>query len=437
MFAMIRSVRSSSSRLLDVLNPQRGRTFAPRYEAAFDNGRTRFDNGGNGTIDALSHNFILSKRKISSSAYRGASVFSGWKSNNDWHHPDFLSDTTLKEKEAWLEAMLAAEWKAVDVEAYIFVLNALADAEIEDAGAPRRAERWMKRLKDHHTLYPTAECYQHVIQAWANSSKEQVVVIVNRAERWLNDLIAESKAHPERIQPTIECFNAFLDACTRGRSGSNKRNQHIVHQNAQKADALLRHLHSHHHHMGDHTHPIPNTDTFNFVLRGWTRCIRDDFGATKVLSLLRLMESYQRSNPLNPEVRPDTKSYTMAMQALVGVAKIKARRCAKGRVFNEDISKNGISELKEAEAILNYMHELHNAGVEGVVPSTVPYNVLITGWASLANFKHNNSPFTAEEILRTMLSHKDKGLVEASPDRLSFEKVSFGYDPLYCSIYSC
>ena len=117
MFAMIRSVRSSSSRLLDVLNPQRGRTFAPRYEAAFDNERTRFDNGGNGTIDALSHNFILSKRKISSSAYRGASVFSGWKSNNDWHHPDFLSDTTLKEKEAWLEAMLATEWKAVDVEA--------------------------------------------------------------------------------------------------------------------------------------------------------------------------------------------------------------------------------------------------------------------------------------------------------------------------------
>jgi hypothetical protein len=389
---------------------------------------------GNGPLHIIANKhsfsskpFETTTRKVPtiSIAYRNASVFSGW-GNKEWHHSDFLPDATVREKEAWLESMLAqsnSNYIAVDVEAYLVVLNALASPETPDAGAPRRAERWMNRLRDHSVLHPTAECYQAVIQTWANSNKEQVLVIINRAERWINDLVAESESHPHRIQPTIECYNAFLDACTRGRSGNNKRNHTIVTRNAQKAEAILRRLHSNYHHMGGEADVIPNTDTFNFVIRGWTRCKQDDLISMRVLSLLRLMESYQRSNPLNPEVRPDSKSYTMAMDALVSVAKIKARRCIQEGGFNQDPSLNGIDELNEAQAVLTYMHNLHEAGVEGVVPHKVPYNVLITGWASLAGFKHHEATFKAEEILRTMLSHKDNGFTDATPDRISFEKV--------------
>lgn len=356
---------------------------------------------------------------------RSSSVFSSWD-DKEWHQEDFMHDSSLKQKEAWLENMLRSHGNVCDVKAFLVVLRALASPDVQDAGAPRRAERWMNRLQNQQNLQPTAECYQAAIQAWANSRNENILVVVNRSERWLNDLIAATDASPESIQPTIGCFNAFLDACTRGRPGKNKKNQSIVEKNAIKAEAILRQLHSHYHHFGQETKVIPNTDTFNFVIRGWTRCKHNEIMAQKVLALLRLMEAYQRENPMdhsNVLPKPNTKSYAMTMDALVSVAKLKARRCHKEKRSMKDPAKNGVQDLEEAQAILAYMHDLYDAGVKDVVPHRIPYNILITGWASLAAFGHQDAPFKAEEIMRTMLAQKDKGFIEAAPDRISFEKI--------------
>jgi len=353
-----------------------------------------------------------------------ASVFSGRWEDKEWHQKDFLKDVTVKEKESWLDSMLKDKFQEVDVQAFLIILQALATPDIDDTGAPRRAEHWMARLKSHPSLHPTPECYQAAIQAWANSNKENILVVVNRSERWLNELIAESENAPERIRPTIECYNAFLDALTRGRSGSNKRNQTIVQSNASKAEGILRRLHSEFHHFGEAATVIPNTDTFNFVIRGWTRCKHDTIIAKKVLALLRLMEAYQRENPTSSRVLPDTRSYSMAIDAFGSVAKMKARECYESDGgFSNDPSVNGISELEEAQSILTYMHDLQDAGVKGVVPHAIPYNILITGWASIAGYGHEDAPFRAEAILRTMLSHKDNGFADRAPDRISFEKV--------------
>lgn len=352
-----------------------------------------------------------------------ASVFSGRWDDKEWHQNDFLKDATVKEKESWLQSMLESHSKELDVQAFLIVLQALAIPHIDDAGAPRRAEHWMARLKGHSSISSTPECYQAAIQAWANSKNENILVVVNRSERWLNELIAESETAPERIRPTIECYNAFLDALTRGRSGSNKRNQTIVQSNASKAEGILRRLHSEFHHFGEAAPVIPNTETFNFVIRGWTRCKHDNSIAKKVLALLRLMEAYQRENPTSSRVLPDTRSYSMSIDALGSVAKMKARRCYEVEGFIDDPSVNGISELEEAQSILTYMHDLQDAGVKGVVPHAIPYNILITGWASIAGFGHEDAPFKAEAILRTMLSHQDNGFADRAPDRISFEKV--------------
>lgn len=359
-----------------------------------------------------------------------ASVFSGGWNDKEWHQEDFLKNATIKEKEVWLQSMLKSHPKDVDVQAFLVVLQALATPDIGDAGAPRRAEHWMTRLKNHQAIIPTPQCYQAVIQAWANSNKENILVVVNRSERWLNELIAESEASPKQIRPTIECYNAFLDALTRGRSGSNKRNQTIIQSNASKAEGILRRLHSEFHHLGEAATAIPNTESFNFVIRGWTRCKHNTVIHTKVLALLRLMEAYQRENPKSSRVLPDTRSYSMAIDALGSVAKMKARRSYEDDGFIDDPSVNGISELEEAQAVLSYMHDLQDAGIEGVVPHTVPYNILITGWAAIAGYGHDNAPFKAEEILRTMLSHKDNGFPDRSPDRISYEKVRQPFYPL-------
>jgi hypothetical protein len=202
----------------------------------------------------------------------------------------------------------------------------------------------------------------------------------------------------------------------------------------------------------------PTTDTFNYVIRGWTRCKHERNVDKKVLGILRLMEGYQRENPsaflLDAEApRPNTKSYAMAMDALITEAKLKARRhcnyqiqrrkrhqdnaMAPDRSSEEDTSKNGVDEMNEAAAIIKYMHALHDAGVEGVVPNRVPYNILITGWAALASFnkhRYDQAPtttsgdnqgeeFKAETILRTMMSHRDSGFLDAAPDVISYERV--------------
>ncbi len=371
---------------------------------------------------AMRHRRCISTTKLLDSS----AVFIGW-TPLEWHKDTFLSTTTIDEKEAWLEALLKSGDKSVDNEAFMVVLNALSTSD--DARAPRKAEQWILRLRNHPQVQPTTAAYVAVIRTWANASKEQPIVVVNRAERWLNELVGMSEAHPglECLRPTIELYNAYLDACTRGRPGKNKHNRFYVEKNAIQADALARRLHSKFHHEGESAQVIPTTDTLNYVLRGWTRCLYHEVALEKVQGILRLMESHQRNNPVHSTMRPNTKSYTLAMDAFVRMAKMKARRSIEAGRFSSDTTINGIEEMNEAEAILKYMQDLHNAGVEGVVPHRVSYNLLISGWAGLAGFSHLDAPFRAEEILRTMFTHQDNGFMETAPDRISFEKVMLAW----------
>mmetsp|Transcript_5179 Transcript_5179/g.11487 ORF Transcript_5179/g.11487 Transcript_5179/m.11487 type:complete len:787 (+) Transcript_5179:256-2616(+) len=472
----------------------------------------------------------------SSIAIRHSSVFSRFmtehndntlksnvnKRNKEWHCPSFMSGSNIAEKEAWLESLLATtntgnitnttstmnhrhqrgtlDDSPIDIEAFLVVLKALASADaVEDAGSARRGDMWMNRLLNLNArhLQPTSECYQYVIQAWANSNKEQAIVIRNRSQRWFNELVGKSgddllsstilSTHDNtrtrqdflKVEPTIECFNAFLDGLSRGRQGKSKREREILLENATMGESILRRLHSLYTHRskqeGDNKNKTsravrafechsenaviirPNTDTFNYVIRGWTRCKHEAFMHEKVLAILRLMETYQRENPAafiidRDAPRPNTKSYAMAMDALITEAKRKARnynhrRQRRGKITNfedgnqeeiENTHLNGIDEINEAASILKYLHDLHDAGVEGVVPHRVPYNILITGWAALASISqdkyyhkipndNHGEEFKAEEILRAMISHRENGFLEASPDVVSYEKVMLAW----------
>ena len=165
---MIRCVKSASPRLLGAWNRNRCRFSS---SSSFPN---RFHHHNTLNSFPRTPRIKCDKNRLhtwrpalkGAVCVRHASVFSGW--NKEWHHPDFLRGMSVRDKEAWLESMLKSNSKAVDIEAYLVVLNALADSELQDPEAPRRAERWMSRLRRDHLLYPTAECYQAVIQAWAN-----------------------------------------------------------------------------------------------------------------------------------------------------------------------------------------------------------------------------------------------------------------------------
>lgn len=355
-------------------------------------------------------------------------AFTGWTAQ-EWHQDTFLAGASVSEKEVWLDALVRSRDKSIDIEALLFVINALCESR--DVAAARRAEQWIRRWEeDCPSVEPTTAVYEAVIRTWANMDKETPAVVVNRAERWLNELLARHEEHPESesLRPTIELYNAFLDACTRGRSGTNKRNKWTIHKHAKRADTLLRKLHSNNYHQLGATRLAPNTDSFNFVLRGWSRCPEDDGAISRIMGLLRLMEAYQRDNPKGSSIRPNTQSYCLVMDSLIRVARTKARYCVEnGDGYESKSHLNGIVEMNEAEAILKYMHDLHKAGIEGVVPHRVPYNIILTGWAGLAQWQHCNAAFRAEEILRRMLAHRENDFAEASPDRISYEKVMMAW----------
>ena len=443
----------------------------------------------------------------------------------------------------------------VDAEAFLVVLKSLTGTTDTSSSSsrnnndksspsnPRRAEYWMKRMNDYG-IQPTPECYQCVIEAWANSSNnEEPLVVVNRSERWLNEmsdpLSSFSSGRPgsgngssdddddddddtstrrrrRRPMPTIGCYNAFLDACTRGRQMKSKHSKQILVDNSLKAESILRKLVSlSFHHMVLPATLHPTTTTFNYVIRGISRCKDDETIADRILALVRMMEGFQklhvqqhqqqqhRRHRFDPPC-PDTKTYAMAMDALISVGRMKARdhhkRTMKYGGYNNPSSNNnsssaqhvdfdgpeydgdydfytndvdehgneikisdddnagsnnhnnGLKEMEDAAAILQYMHDLYDAEIPNVVPNRVPYNILITGWAGLASFgvggsaskkvkrssssrsssSYNNitnefgnemessqeydavtwycnsAPFKAEEILRTMMSHGDE-----------------------------
>ena len=75
------------------------------------------------------------------------------------HHPG-----ALKQKEVWLENMLRSHGNVCDVKAFLVVLRALASPDVQDAGAPRRAERWMNRLQNQQLSKDVPEIVRDTIE---------------------------------------------------------------------------------------------------------------------------------------------------------------------------------------------------------------------------------------------------------------------------------
>eukprot|EP00814_Leptocylindrus_danicus_P013369 CAMPEP_0116004138 /NCGR_PEP_ID=MMETSP0321-20121206/434_1 /TAXON_ID=163516 /ORGANISM="Leptocylindrus danicus var. danicus, Strain B650" /LENGTH=400 /DNA_ID=CAMNT_0003472403 /DNA_START=1 /DNA_END=1205 /DNA_ORIENTATION=- len=106
-------------------------------------------------------------------------------------------------------------------------------------------------------------------------------------------------------------------------------------------------------------------------------------------------------------VRPNTVSYTIAMNAFSTSA-----------AFNNDI----LHDVRKVESILNYMHDLHNAGVSDVVPDTQAHNSLISAWAKISN-EVNDSPLKAEAAFRRMIELEEEGHPHVAVDRISYNTV--------------
>lgn len=296
------------------------------------------------------------------------------------------SPENIVENEAWLLKHLEKA-KSDD---YFRVLQQLAVSKLPDA--PLRAERWLMQLEQSHT--PTPDCYECVIRAWAAASHEDPARVVIRAERWLW----------KQTNPNTACFNAFLDACSLGRG--LKTNRKLVRNHAIKAQETLLYM---------LRRNVPCTvDTFNFVIRAWTRCRSSPDVVERVMEILNLFEIYQRS--VDSSVMPNSRSYAMVLDAVAVKIKVKVNklRSNPNDHSHSDPSENGLEEIKMIEGFLREPNDLYqNANC---------YNTLIQAWANAAPV-HSDAPFQAEQVLQRLVTLQDGTSHEKRVDAVSYQLV--------------
>ena len=337
-----------------------------------------------------------------------------------------MEDATIEEKEKWLNSLIQNNDERLDTHAYLVVLKDLAKSN--QSGSPHRAEDWMRKLEaaaaTHPKLQPTVECYNNVIQSWANSGDDASISVV-RAERWLSKLGNNANT---------ESYNAFLDSCSRGRGG--RRSYATAQKRAIQAKETLDYMIRQYKELGSDSPVIPNTESFNHVIRALTRCRHDPTVAHQVMIILKQMTEYQKKDPENSPIKPNTKSYTMTLDAFSITARRKASNCLdrlkKGSDEDfQDATTNGLQEIQTMQDLLAYMHKLHESGgLDYAMPNTVTYNVLISAWARVSGPIHPNAPLEAEKVLRKMIALREDFHFAVAPDVGSYTKVILAWTNL-------
>jgi len=344
-----------------------------------------------------------------------------------------MADASPESKEKWLEDLLASDQASRDVDAEAYLIPIEGWAKSRHKAAARRAEDLLIRLERHFVesgenecLRPRVEHYNEVIGAWAGSQEDVSIV---RAERWLNKLRSD-----DIVRPNTESYNRFLDACSKGRG---KRND-VLENNAMKAEQVLKEMITLQEGSEDNA-VAPNTESFNYVIRAWTRCRQDIAMAEKVMEMLRLMELYQRTGD-GGDVKANTISYCMAIDAHGTVAGLKSLQSFRalqkkrnrhksdgldgGAITSDDNTADCAAEdLEKAASILAYMHDLADAGDIHVSPTTDAYNTYIGAYARTANEFNAKAPLAAEGVLRKMIAFRDEGLLHIQPDQRSYIQV--------------
>lgn len=157
----------------------------------------------------------------------------------------------------------------------------------------------------------------------------------------------------------------------------------------------------------------PDTDSFNYVIRAWTRCRKSADVADLTMAALQYMETYQRE--LDSSVQPNIKSYGLVLDSLSCRVAIKAKLCKD----KTDDQHNGHDDLELMENVIQVMHKRGG----DLYPSTYIYNIFITAWGHLARIHPRKAPHAAERLLQQMIRFADQGYDQLRPDARSYMLV--------------
>jgi hypothetical protein len=298
-------------------------------------------------------------------------------------------------------------------------------------------------------LQPSVECYNSIIETWGN---DKDLISVVRSRRWLSKLEDEAKKTKissilhSPVGPNSRSYDLYLHSCSRGMG----KNAKLHKERAEEAEEIL------HRRLSPDAPLIvrPTTESFNYVLRAWTRCRKEMSVAAKVMNLVLLMEKIQKEYILAREkgldanivdcewkrsIAPDTKTYTMALDAWIIKAGLTAEKWRTKQLGIVNSSRqsgeknasyaltsgegDGTKEMEKAEMILKYIQDLDCVGHSDVRATVIGYNTLLSGYARLSNEFRPDIPFKCEKILHEMIALAEDGNKYAAPDVLSFNAV--------------
>ena len=77
---------------------------------------------------------------------------------------------------------------------------------------------------------------------------------------------------------------------------------------------------------------------------------------------------------------------------------------------------DGYDGVGNAEAILQYMHELQNTGVHAALPDTVSYNTVIGAYTRVTKKVNKDAHIKAKKFLRDMINLRNNGNQLVAPD---------------------
>lgn len=323
-----------------------------------------------------------------------------------WQNEICMDDETIENKEARLNRFIKNQSHKLNVDAFGDILKALALCR--QPSAPHRAEDYLFKLKGLG-MVPTTDLYTYIIESWAHSHETTAIV---RAERWFNTM-------KQNDQLTTRACNAFMNVCSKGLA---RKEAHLI-EHAQKAEDILHFMLNIAKKEGSTI--LPNTETFNYALRAWTRCRKSQHIVEKTMKILQEMELLSKNHDA---IQPNIISYGLAMDALSSTAAQKAGQLNKQNVRNTnfnplDSTMNGLDELSKMEELLEYIHKLHDNGVPNVAPNTVVYNMLLSAWARVSINPNLDAPYQAEEVLRRMISLRNNKYANVAPDHHSYTRV--------------
>jgi pentatricopeptide repeat protein len=263
-----------------------------------------------------------------------------------------------------------------DTVMYTSVIDAWSSSGLFEA--PERAEALLKEMlaSPVRQVEPTAIVVTTVLNAWANRG---TLDAAERAEAILNRVIELYEGGNIHMKPDAQCYGTVIAAFAKAGQGSS-------------AESVLHRLQVLYRTTGDRS-VKPNTVNFNSVISAW----QNGGDPARAESVLRGM---QREYKSGGDVKPDIVSYNTLISAWANSRDPDA--------------------APRAEAILNEMIQLYDAGDLDVRPDIVSFSSVVAAWSKSSDV---SAAKRAEEILQRMQDLYEAGKSNVKPNVFTFSSV--------------